>query len=75
MIAGKAQEYYGEFQSDEQYRVKTEKFKKFGINNFLTNRLNQILQDTKCMSNSNSADIEYLFGLLPISILYEKEKY
>lgn len=74
MIAGKAQEYYGEFQSDEQYRVKTEKFKKFGINNFLTNRLNQILQDTKCMSNSNSADIEYLFGLLPISILYEKRE-
>lgn len=75
MLAGKKNETYAEFQPDEHYRAKMGPIKKLGMSRLILNRLQTVLADAKCMGAVSDLSMEYLFGLLPLSVLGGKQQF
>lgn len=74
MLAGQKKEIYAEFQSDEHYRAKMGPIKKLGLSRLIIKRLQTVLADAKCMGAVSDLSMEYLFGLLPLSVLGGKQQ-
>ena len=74
MLAGRKKEIYAEFQSDEHYRAKMGPIKKLGLSRLIIKRLQTVLADAKCMGAVSDLSMEYLFGLLPLSVLGGKQQ-
>lgn len=72
MIGGQKKQGYNIFRPNNQYRVKVNRFKQFRMHPLLANRLQRVLADAKYMANLTDASMEYLFGLLPLTILSGK---
>ena len=72
MIAGQIQNDFKGFEPDTQYRAKLSLIKNLGISKLLQNQLQKVLSDAKCMSRNTDTSIEYLFGLLPLSVVHGK---
>lgn len=75
MLAGRKKETYAEFQADEHYRAKMGPIKKLGMSRLIVNRLQTVLADAKCMGAVSDLSMEYLFGLLPLSVLGGKQQF
>ncbi len=74
MLAGRKKEQYTEFQPDAQYRAKVRQIKKLGMSRLVINRLKDVLADAKCIDTVSDASMEYLFGMLPLSVLSGKQE-
>ena len=49
--------------------------KKLGMSRLIVNRLQTVLADAKCMGAVSDLSMEYLFGLLPLSVLGGKQQF
>lgn len=74
MLAGQKKEQYTQFQPDAHYRAKLGQIKKLGMNRLMINRLRKVLADAKCMGTVSDVSMEYLFGILPLSVLSGKRE-
>ena len=72
MIAGQIQHDFKVFESDSQYRAKLSLIKNLGVSKMLQTQLQKVLSDAKCMSRNTDSSMEYLFGLLPLSVVNGK---
>lgn len=73
MVAGRMAEQYTKFQSDSRYRAKLGYIKKLGMSRLVIKRLEKVLADAKCMGAVSDVSMEYLFGMLPLSVLSSKQ--
>lgn len=75
MTAGIQQNGYETYHSSEKAVVQMRHIKKLGISKLTTNRIQQLLNDAKNMSGISNSDMEYLFALLPFSVLNGKQSF
>lgn len=73
MTAGIPQDGYETYHSSEKTFVQMRHIKKLGISKLVTNRIQTLLNAAKDMSGISNSDMEYLFALLPFSVLNGKQ--
>lgn len=73
MTAGIPQDGYETYHSSEKTFVQMRHIKKLGISKLVTNRIQTLLNAAKDMSGISDSDMEYLFALLPFSVLNGKQ--
>lgn len=73
MTAGTNEEDFEAFNSGKNAVAQMRHVKKLGVSKLVINRLQKVLSDAKRMSGSSNSDMEYLFALLPFSVLKGKQ--